>query len=240
MAEQQSRPSLVNANVGRFTTVDPIRDGSNWYAYVNGDPINRIDLWGLCGDDYGYYVDFMDPRYSEKDIIISTENGILNSRDDENEIYDNVFSDDTAYYVPPSGILEVKKSLQNSLLKINGGKSGAIGTFGEKNEELENAIAKINAEKQKKKDIREGIAEIGAGIAIMTASIATIILSEGSAVVQRITGLKTGFAIAAYGTALIGGAKAVSVGDDVKNVIIPPQLIILGEIINEVGGENNE
>ena len=38
---------------GRFTTVDPIRDGTNWYGYVNGDPMNRIDflgLWDIHGD----------------------------------------------------------------------------------------------------------------------------------------------------------------------------------------------
>ena len=35
----------------RFTTVDPIRDGTNWYAYVGGDPVNRVDLWGLSGGD---------------------------------------------------------------------------------------------------------------------------------------------------------------------------------------------
>ena len=32
----------------RFTTVDPIRDGANWFAYVNNDPVNYIDLWGLA------------------------------------------------------------------------------------------------------------------------------------------------------------------------------------------------
>jgi RHS repeat-associated protein len=31
----------------RFTTVDPVRDGSNWFAYVNNDPVNWVDLWGL-------------------------------------------------------------------------------------------------------------------------------------------------------------------------------------------------
>ena len=31
----------------RFTTVDPIRDGHNWYSYVLNDPVNYIDLWGL-------------------------------------------------------------------------------------------------------------------------------------------------------------------------------------------------
>jgi RHS repeat-associated protein len=32
----------------RFTTEDPIRDGANWFAYVNNDPVNWIDLWGLA------------------------------------------------------------------------------------------------------------------------------------------------------------------------------------------------
>ena len=31
----------------RFTTVDPIRDGRNWYTYVLNDPVNYVDLWGL-------------------------------------------------------------------------------------------------------------------------------------------------------------------------------------------------
>lgn len=35
----------------RFTTVDPIRDGSNWFVYVNNDPVNYVDLWGLLASD---------------------------------------------------------------------------------------------------------------------------------------------------------------------------------------------
>jgi RHS repeat-associated protein len=31
----------------RFTTVDPIRDGANWFVYVNNDPVNWVDWWGL-------------------------------------------------------------------------------------------------------------------------------------------------------------------------------------------------
>jgi RHS repeat-associated protein len=52
----------------RFTTVDPIKDGSNWYAYVNNDAVNFVDERGLrgltseelaeakkiFGDDYDY------------------------------------------------------------------------------------------------------------------------------------------------------------------------------------------
>ena len=32
----------------RFTSVDPIRDGRNWFSYVVNDPVNYVDLWGLC------------------------------------------------------------------------------------------------------------------------------------------------------------------------------------------------
>jgi hypothetical protein len=35
----------------RFTTEDPVRDGANWFAYVNNDPVNYIDLWGLATND---------------------------------------------------------------------------------------------------------------------------------------------------------------------------------------------
>ncbi|MBQ4553751.1 MAG: RHS repeat-associated core domain-containing protein [Spirochaetaceae bacterium] len=37
--------------IARFSTVDPIRDGRNWYSYVVNDPVNYVDLWGLCKSD---------------------------------------------------------------------------------------------------------------------------------------------------------------------------------------------
>ena len=37
--------------LGRFTTVDPVQDGHNWYAYVNCDSVNWLDKWGLCPTD---------------------------------------------------------------------------------------------------------------------------------------------------------------------------------------------
>ena len=36
-----------NPIISRFTTTDPIRDGHNWFAYCNGDPVNFIDPNGL-------------------------------------------------------------------------------------------------------------------------------------------------------------------------------------------------
>ena len=42
----RSRP-----NSARFTTIDLIRDGSNWFSYVVNDPINYIDPFGLTPFD---------------------------------------------------------------------------------------------------------------------------------------------------------------------------------------------
>jgi RHS repeat-associated protein len=33
--------------VARFTTIDPVKHGENWFAYVAGDPVNYVDAWGL-------------------------------------------------------------------------------------------------------------------------------------------------------------------------------------------------
>jgi RHS repeat-associated protein len=42
---------------GRFTSVDPIRDGANWYGYCDADPVNFVDLWGLSASDSRYSAD---------------------------------------------------------------------------------------------------------------------------------------------------------------------------------------
>ncbi len=34
-------------DINRWTTVDPIRSGKNWYAYVGNDPVNFVDPLGL-------------------------------------------------------------------------------------------------------------------------------------------------------------------------------------------------
>ena len=42
------RNRYYDASTGRFITEDPIRDGTNWYAYANNNPIMYIDPWGLA------------------------------------------------------------------------------------------------------------------------------------------------------------------------------------------------
>ena len=41
------RNRYYNPSTGRFITEDPIRDGTNWYAYANSNPVMYIDPWGL-------------------------------------------------------------------------------------------------------------------------------------------------------------------------------------------------
>ena len=38
--------------MGRFITADPsgMIDGPNLYVYVGNNPVNLVDVWGLCGE----------------------------------------------------------------------------------------------------------------------------------------------------------------------------------------------
>ncbi|MBA3708208.1 MAG: RHS repeat-associated core domain-containing protein, partial [Planctomycetes bacterium] len=53
------RNRYYDPGIGRFTSSDPAKAGSNWYAYCGGDPVNRADPSGLdwewiAGDDSTY------------------------------------------------------------------------------------------------------------------------------------------------------------------------------------------
>ena len=50
--------------IARFTSVDPIRDGRNWFSYVVNDPVNYVDLWGLCGSDGNHWIDNGDGTFT--------------------------------------------------------------------------------------------------------------------------------------------------------------------------------
>jgi hypothetical protein len=43
---------------GRFTSLDPARDGVNWYVYCGNNPITYIDPTGLDANSYGEYFNY--------------------------------------------------------------------------------------------------------------------------------------------------------------------------------------
>jgi RHS repeat-associated protein len=54
---------------GRFTSLDPARDGVNWYVYCASNPMSFVDPTGLDADSYGGYFGYSysnygDPTYS--------------------------------------------------------------------------------------------------------------------------------------------------------------------------------
>lgn len=62
------RARYYSPSVGRFLTIDPVKDGTNWYVYCSNNPIAFVDPWGLrdeelsilaeaCGGTYTYYSD---------------------------------------------------------------------------------------------------------------------------------------------------------------------------------------
>lgn len=62
-----------NPAAARFTTIDPICDGNNWFTYCNGDPVNFIDLWGLEVSDSGITVK-MNFMKSKETLSVTVQN----------------------------------------------------------------------------------------------------------------------------------------------------------------------
>ena len=60
-----------NPQTVRFTTVDPIRDGTNWFAYVNNDPVNYVDLLGLLASEpkRGFWSKALDGVQAGLDVV---------------------------------------------------------------------------------------------------------------------------------------------------------------------------
>ena len=65
--------------IARFTTVDPIRDGRNWYCYVVNDPVNYVDLWGLqCkseSDREIYGINYIFQSFNVENEYIKSQSG---------------------------------------------------------------------------------------------------------------------------------------------------------------------
>ena len=75
----------------RFTTVDPIRDGSNWFVYCNNEPVNFRDLWGLAPGDIFQAIDEaandFGTEYNGKSISENIEYGTTIIKKDDGYTY---------------------------------------------------------------------------------------------------------------------------------------------------------
>ena len=46
------RNRYYSPELGRFTSEDPAKDGDNWYAYCNNNPVKYTDPWGLVAGEH--------------------------------------------------------------------------------------------------------------------------------------------------------------------------------------------
>jgi RHS repeat-associated protein len=77
----------------RFTTTDPVRDGNNWFAYVNNDPVNWVDGDGLIPSAVvGAAIGFVTSSVTEIAGRVSTGQGIL-------EATKNTFTDPKSFFI---------------------------------------------------------------------------------------------------------------------------------------------
>ena len=99
------RARYYNPEIMRFINVDPIKDGWNWYAYANGDPISLFDPFGLSAENcnagvnkwkiwewikkqaidlYGFF-SLLDDEENREIVIQSWKGGIQNIATDVNK-----------------------------------------------------------------------------------------------------------------------------------------------------------
>lgn len=91
-----------NPTAARFTTVDPIRDSTNWFAYCNSDPVNFVDPNGLFfyGNDGQHSITEIKQTTV---VIIRNSDGTGNSFDSTRYIYKDDGINTTLVYVDTVG-----------------------------------------------------------------------------------------------------------------------------------------
>jgi RHS repeat-associated protein len=207
--------------LARFTTVDPIRDGSNWFVYVNNDPVNWIDPWGLSASDGGRtqgnagsnngplgfeetYATYIDGTNKAREAIIGNyANGILNSGvNNFIDVSTGQVGESKAFSVQAGTDARVNQGELNLNVEVVGARTaGSVGVMTENNKwgiGLQGSIDAYSAGAFV--GLRESSIGAEAGAAILT--------FEGALVLTTL-----GFRIEIGGEFFIGGAKVgVSAG----------------------------
>ena len=92
-----------NPKLARFTTKDPIRDGHNWFAYCNGDPVNFVDLLGLEAGD----------GKTKKTVVVIVRNTDGNGNKFDSTRY--IYKDGTLVYADTVGANCSEKNYKNKI-----------------------------------------------------------------------------------------------------------------------------
>ena len=147
----------------RFTTVDPIRDGANWFAYVNNDPVNYVDLWGLyMGErttDYrmnegewkddtlgngieGVTVGYAGCAVTEMSNVISATTGT--------ETTPRAINDEESYFAPNKDDLDMRKVAEDNGLTFDYWTTERQGDLSTKITEIKNSSSEYYVSAQVK------------------------------------------------------------------------------------------
>ena len=103
----------------RFTTLDPIRDGHNWFSYCNGDPVNFIDLWGLELGQRTSHNRMNDERWGEETTGNGKESKKLNQTGCAIAEESNVISTMTGKTITPKDIKDNKENFVENTDNLN-------------------------------------------------------------------------------------------------------------------------
>ena len=79
--------------IARFTSVDPIRDGRNWYCYVVNDPVNYVDLWGLISKEEHYNRNDYNINLPKTEAEAITNPNIWTKLTEDKDIYHEMWTD---------------------------------------------------------------------------------------------------------------------------------------------------
>ena len=229
--------------LGRFTTVDPVQDGHNWYAYVNSDPVSWLDPWGLCPQD----------AESGEDTARNAETmgkAPAHWRDNGDGTWTAISEGATLWEVWGADSYAATGLTEEQARRIHVG-----DTFGKKIEStpvitddiqrllpvaetgltLKPIETKVSLESSEKgyprgTNIAVGVAEIISGVVVSAASIIAAggidVFSGGTATIISewavLGGWATGSTLAAYGITRLTGANNGKFTDDIKGTFIPP------------------
>ncbi len=94
-----------DAELGRFVSEDPVKDGTNWYAYVGNRPIVATDPSGLRIDDYESLTDNEKEKVKTYERDVAEQNHARLEREKERRIkYNKENSYTSADFIPGSTV----------------------------------------------------------------------------------------------------------------------------------------